>query len=261
MLSVRILGLTVLLVASGCSVRARESGPLFDRLRGQGPVLIEPSNDSVASTKFFHETWRSSTSVKHLVTQRGAPEAISVEREFLRPNRLKLFYPGQGQVYILDLHEGEWLVSGSEPILSSDLEQLTRQRAKVNPTAVGRTPIDQTLPGTINPVPALQTAPVAQAPVAHIAPSDFRGRLKPPTAAAVAKLTKRDSRTYLHTVTFRGETLAVLADWYTESSANAARLATVNSRAISHPLRIGEKIVIPSSLMLNPEPLPEALVP
>lgn len=153
------------------------------------------------------------------------------------------------------------LISGSEPIVSSDFEQLARQRAKVMQTAVERTPADQRLPGTISPMPALQTAPAAHAPVAHVPPADFRGRLKPPTAAAVAKLAQRDSRTYLHTVTFRGESLALLADWYTESAGNATRIAAVNRRAVSHRLRIGEKIVIPSSLMLNPEPLPEALVP
>ena len=250
MSSARILGLAVLLVTSACSVRTHECGILFDRLKGKGPVMIEPNDDAVASTKFFNETWQSSATVKHLVTQRGAPEAISVEREFLKPNRLKLFYPGQGQVYILDMHEGEWLVSGSEPIVHSDFEQLTRQRATLTQSKSDTVRVEQVLPRRVEAVP-----------VAHVAPADFRGRLKPPAVAAVARLSKRDARTYLHTVTFRGEDLGVLADWYTESAGNAGRLAALNRLSVSAPLRIGEEIAIPSSLMRNPEPLPEALVP
>ncbi len=261
MLSVRMLGLTILLAATGCSIRKQECGVLFDRLKGKGPVLLEPNNDTVASTKFFHETWRTSATVKHLVTQRGTPEAISVEREFLQPNRLKLFYPGQGQVYILDLHDGEWLVSGSEPMVTSELEQVAGQRAKVMSAAAER-PTRQ--PGGATPInagPALQTSPADRIPVAHVAPSELRGRLKPPTAAGMATLVRQDGRTYLHTVTFPGESFAVLADWYTDGAENAGRLAAVNRRALSDRLRLGDTIAIPSSLMLNPEPLPEAVVP
>jgi hypothetical protein len=261
MSSVRILGLAILFFAVGCSIRKQECGVLFDRLKGKGPVLLEPNNESVASTKFFHEMWRSSATVKHLVTQRGAPEAISIERDFLQPNRLKLFYPGQAQVYILDLHEGEWLVSGSEPMVASEVEQLSRQRAKITSAAAERSLIDKTGQMSTNPEPALQTGPVDRIPVAHVAPTELRGRLKPPTVAAVAKLYKQDSRTYLHTVTFPGETFSVLADWYTNSGENAGRLAAVNRRAVSDRLHVGEKIAIPGSLMLNPDPLPEALVP
>jgi hypothetical protein len=261
MFSVRVLALVILLSVSGCSIRKHECGVLFDRLKGKGPVLIEPNNDSVASTKFFHETWRSSASIKHLVTQRGAPEAISVEREFLQPNRMRLFYPGQGQVYILDLHEDEWLVSGSEPIVQSDFEKLSRQRAALASGAVHSTVADQRLPMLVKPAPALQAGSLMHAPVSHLAPGEFRGRLKPPGVAAVATLSKQDSRSFVHTVTFTGESLALLADWYTDSEANASRLAAANKRSVLQPLRKGERIQIPSSLMLNPEPLPEAMVP
>jgi hypothetical protein len=237
------------------------SGVLFDRLRGKGPVLLEPNNDNVASTKFFHETWRSSATIKHLVTQRGTPEAISVEREFLQPNRMKLFYPGQGQVYVLDLHDGEWFVSGSEPMLTSELEHVAGQRAKVMSVAAERMRSRSGGAMPISAGPAVQTSPVDQIPVAHIGSSELKGCLKPPSVAGVAKLERSDARTYLHTVTFSGESFTVLADWYTESAGNAGRLAAANRRVSSERLRVGDRIVIPSALMLNPEPLPEAFIP
>jgi hypothetical protein len=131
----------LLLVAlcSGCSIRSKECGILFDKLRGQGPVLIDHANDSAASTQFFRDTWQSSQTVKHLVLSQGTPEAISVEREFLQPNRLKFFYPTAGEVYILDSREGEWFVAGSEPLATPERELLDRQRARIIESPVSAT--------------------------------------------------------------------------------------------------------------------------
>lgn len=245
------VSLTLLLcIASACSVHRQESGALFDTLKGRGPVLIEPANQGVASTRFFHDMWVSSSSIKHLVTQRGTPEAISTEREFLKPNRMKLFYPSQGQVYVLDQLDGEWLVSGSEPMVTNEFDQVTRQKTNLINPGVQAVPVLHT---------AVPTNP--QPPVARIDPEEFRGQLKPPAAAVVARLSRRADDAYIHTVSFPGEDFVVLADWYTDSPRNAERLAITNNRGLHRSLRIGDQIVIPRSLMANPEPLPEAMVP
>jgi hypothetical protein len=125
-----VLFLAMVGCMAGCAVQHRESGALFDQLRGRGPVIIDRTNDTRPSTRFFQDTWSASTAIKHLVSTRGAPDALSVEREFLRPNRLKLFYPTEGQVYILDSVDGEWFVAGSEPVQAEDLQTLREQRAE-----------------------------------------------------------------------------------------------------------------------------------
>jgi hypothetical protein len=237
-------------LAVGCSVRVQPDNAEFDKLCGRGPVLIIPTDETALSTAFFRRHWATSPTIKHLVTQRGTPEAIGIEREFLRPNRLKLFYPAQGQVYLLDEVGGEWLVAGSEPLEGADLELVTTQRAKLLHTPPATTAVSDIVPTTTQ-----------AAPIAAVSQAEFRGMLKPPSKASVAKLTQTAHSTYVHTVSFLGEDFTILADWYTDNASNARLLAQKNRRDPHALLRLGEQILIPRELMRNPEPLPEAMVP
>lgn len=244
--------LYVLLVAwsVGCSVHVQPDNAEFGKLCGKGPVIIVPTDETALSTAFFRQHWAASESIKHLVTQRGTPEAISLERQFLRPNRLKLFYPAQGQVYLLDQVGGEWLVAGSEPLERADLELVTTQRAKIAQAPPAAIRVSEPLPARTQP-----------APVAAVTQTEFRGMLKPPNKAAVATLTRTGRNTFVHTVSFPGEDFAILADWYTDDSSNAVSLARANKRNVHARLHVGERVSIPSELLRNPDPLPEAMVP
>jgi hypothetical protein len=122
--------LVLVALTSGCAVQQRETGALFDQLRGRGPLIIDVANETGPSTQFFRDNWKGSTAIKQLVLTRGAPDALSVEREFLQPNRLKLFYPSQGEVFILDSVDGEWFVAGTEPVQVEDLKALRDQRVQ-----------------------------------------------------------------------------------------------------------------------------------
>lgn len=234
----------------GCSVHMQPDNVEFGKLCGKGPVIIVPTDETALSTAFFRQHWVASESIKHLVTQRGTPEAISVEREFLRPNRLKLFYPAQGQVYVLDQVGGEWLVAGSEPLERADLDLVRTQQATYSQPVRPAIRVGDVAPPR-NPSP----------PVAAIPPSEFRGMLKPPNKALVAKLTKARDNTFTHTVSFPREDFTILADWYTDNSSNAALLARTNRRSPQAVLKVGDQISIPRELMRNPDPLPEAMVP
>jgi hypothetical protein len=243
--------LAALLVVSSaaCSIHVQRENRDFDKLYGKGPVLIVPTDETALSTAFFRKNWTASPTIKHLVMQRGTPDAISVEREFLQPHRLKLFYPSAGQVYLLDQVGGEWLVAGSEPLERNDLELVTAQRNRA------ASPVPAVLP--VRHVPS----PTPQQPVAAAAPIEFRGMLRPPVSAGVARLTKASHDTFVHTVTFPREDLVILADWYTNDTGNAALLSRNNHRNPQGPLALGEQISIPTSLMRNLDPLPEAMVP
>lgn len=234
----------------GCALRVQPESQEFDTLYGKGPVLIAPTDETVPSTAFFRKNWISSPAIQHLVTQRGTPEAISIEREFLQPNRLRLFYPAQGQVYLLDQIGGEWLVAGSVPLDNRDLDLLAMQRLR-------RIQSSQ----TENLGYELQPKKVTTRPLAAAQQTEFRGMLKPPSKARVARLTRKRDGSLLHTVTFEREDLAVIADWYTGDFSNAADLAQLNRRTHSGRLTIGDQIVIPRRLIENIDPLPEAVVP
>lgn len=241
---------SIALLSLGCSVRVQPESTDFEKLCGKGPILLVPTDEAAASTVFFRRNWTASPTIKHLVTERGTPEAISLEREFLRPNRLKLFYPTAGQVYLLDHVGGEWLVAGSEPVEPDELELVVTQRQRNNQMAPAAIRVSDSAP-----------KPVEAAPVAAIPAAEFRGMLKPPGKAAVAPLPTAARKHFIHTVSFAGEDLAILADWYTLDAGNATPLAHLNRRSAHTQLRIGEQIAIPRELMRNPDPLPEAMVP
>jgi len=282
-----VFSVALITLTTGCFFRRQFQNAEFDQLLGRGPVAIVPTDEAAASTAFFRHYWTSSATIKHLVAQRGTPEAISVEREFLKPHRLKLYYPAQGQVYLLDQVSGEWLVSGSEPLRQNELELVALQRERAaqtnqhmvqsivqpvtqvaaQPVAAVALPSSGVAPinsvaqaaSTVKPPANIEPPPV---PVAAIGSSEqFRGMLKPPSKARVATLTKSSRDTYLHTVTFTTEDLVILADWYTENPTNAASLARSNKRSVKAALIPGQRIAIPRNLMRNPQPLPESMVP
>lgn len=248
--------LTTLLSAitlCGCSLKIQHSVPQFDRVAGKGPLLLIRSDESNAANQFFIDTLGASEALRLLVREHGTPDAISVEREFLQPTKLKLFYSSQSQVYVCVNQDGLWFVVGVELPSDADTESLGKQRLK-QPQTVAQGQEPATVPATIVAAPV--AAPLAQA----IDTSALRGQLKPPAVAQVARLS-RTSRGYIHQVSFPGETLYSLADWFTEDPKNASALARSSHRDLTAPLRMGDRIVIPEALMRNPEPFPEALVP
>lgn len=245
------------IAVSGCSIQQRPSNPEFDALQGQGPVLIVPNDESVVSTKFFRDKWGHSDSIKHLVARQGVPTAISVEREFLAPSRLKLFYPEQGIVYILDYLNDNWMISGSEPLSGADLQVLqVRQRSNTRPAVFKPSRDIYTLTPRLQPLPS---NPPQEVTLAHPM-GDLRGRLKAPAVARVANLEVGGDGSYRHTVSFQGEDLTLLADWYLGNPESAQYLAKINHIDPATPLAIGQQIVLPAGTIANSDPLPEALV-
>ena len=63
-----------------------------------------------------------------------------------------------------------------------------------------------------------------------------------------------------HTVKFSGETLAVIAAWYTGAAKNWQLLAAANPELKPTRIKIGDVIKIPSDLITRFEPLPKKLL-
>lgn len=246
--------LLILCFSSGCAVRMQPSNQAFDQVAGRGPLLLVATDASLPSSRFFEEHRRSSSSLGRLIDTQGVPEAISVEREFLQPTKMRLLYPNKGQVYVLSRQEGQWFVVASEALTETDIDLIQKQKIKRAQAVVDL--------GA--PAPGQNGAPTMASevkPVAHVAGNDFRGRLKPPMVAREAVLTRTRNGNYVHQVSFEGEDLSTLAEWYTDDPTRAKALAAANHRGPKEPLRLGERIVIPAALITNPSPLPEAMVP
>jgi hypothetical protein len=65
---------------------------------------------------------------------------------------------------------------------------------------------------------------------------------------------------YLHSVRWQGETLSLIAQWYTGSWKNWRALADANRAIDPNRLAIGDRVLIPEGLLKNRKPLPRDLV-
>ena len=64
-------------------------------------------------------------------------------------------------------------------------------------------------------------------------------------------------KNYKHTVRWPGESLSLIASWYTGSSKNWRKLAKVNPRLNPNRIKGGDVIMIPSALLKTRVPLPQ----
>ena len=64
-----------------------------------------------------------------------------------------------------------------------------------------------------------------------------------------------------HTVSRKGETLGLIAAWYTGSTEKWREIAEANPKLQVNKIRIGDQIVIPASLVVQREPMPAKYQP
>jgi AAA15 family ATPase/GTPase len=65
---------------------------------------------------------------------------------------------------------------------------------------------------------------------------------------------------FTHTVKYHGETLSIIASWYTKDIMNYPQLAEVNPGIDPERIEIGNKIRIPENLLKKTYPMPKEFV-
>jgi hypothetical protein len=65
----------------------------------------------------------------------------------------------------------------------------------------------------------------------------------------------------MHTVRWPGESLSLIAKWYTGSYKNWRTLAKANPRINADHIKIGDKIIIPKKLLKTKKSMPRDFVP
>jgi hypothetical protein len=99
------------------------------------------------------------------------------------------------------------------------------------------------------PAPAVKKPAPTPAPVPKTQPAP------PATAPSPAKPSP-----YEHTVRWTGETLSLIAQWYTGSWRNWKALADANPNLNPDRIAIGDVILIPTDLLKTQQPLPHDFV-
>jgi hypothetical protein len=114
-------------------------------------------------------------------------------------------------------------------------------RVEMPPTPNERSVVaPKTIDTPRSPAPAIQPSPPA------------------PPPATEAPQTKEDF--YVHTVKWNGETLSIIAIWYTGDGKNWKPLTEANPEINPNVIYEGDNILIPESLMKTKEPLPKTFV-
>ena len=75
-----------------------------------------------------------------------------------------------------------------------------------------------------------------------------------------AKITILKNGGLVHSVTFPGESLSVIAAWYTGATSNTGHIAKANKIAANKGVKIGQSITIPAKLLKNRKPLSQAFM-
>jgi hypothetical protein len=76
----------------------------------------------------------------------------------------------------------------------------------------------------------------------------------------LSRATTKAPQYFEHTVRYSGETLSLIAKWYTGEAKNWPILADRNPDVSPNNLRIGALILIPRDMVVNTEPMPRSYI-
>ncbi len=231
---------------SGCVGGVVGGGPVLERLNGRGPVMLASDNPYLPANRLLEDEMKASNAMREFVDRRGRPTAIGVTRGILKRPEIQLYYPDAGEVYSFKHKGGDWLTRGPEEISSADREVLALNETSAQDLSVQK--------------PGSGSTDLEERMIAHLEQepdSSARASMRPLPHIRYASLKRLPKGSYSHTVTFSGETLAVLADWYTGNRAYASRLRASVRSAANAPLKKGVTVTIPKELLRNKTPLPE----
>jgi LysM repeat protein len=100
----------------------------------------------------------------------------------------------------------------------------------------------------------------AQPPVQEVQPPPVEAKAAPEPLPTAQPERPKEPPYLVHTVKWPGETLALIAKWYTGGTENWRAIAKANPRLDPRRIRLGSQIQIPSELLKNREPMPREFV-
>lgn len=80
---------------------------------------------------------------------------------------------------------------------------------------------------------------------------------KTPPQPEVIQIEEPQPSNLVHKVSFSGETLAMIANWYTGKSANWKLIMEANPKIKPEKITLGQEIIIPGNLVVQRNPLPK----
>lgn len=279
-----------LLVFTGCI-----AAPIRQSLANQGPLAVDPKNPYVATNILLEKEAEQSATVKGFLKLTGRPDVIEVKKKMLEPYKIYLFYLGENVAYRWDEGREDWIIKGPEEIPSEVRESLRRLEMHPRKIASAKETILENKDDLKKAKPLVaeekEKKPKSQLEeliVAEQAHSRINRNIpikplrkeEPPSSGekelqiveepidstqSVPPLDTKQGPTVasetpsgdiVHRVSVPGETLRIIATWYTGDFQNAGRLARINSLKNPNQLSLGQAIRIPRYLLVRTAPLP-----
>lgn len=280
LLTVSLAAAGVLILNAGCATSVSGPDALAKRLSERGPVALSAENPYLAANLLVAREMESSPELKGFVETRGAPSVIEVDRTWGGDLTLYFYYPQDRQQFVLEDLDGMWLIRGPFK-LTGATETLVSKVAggyagdpklleSASATDFHETPPEADQPAIAPDEQAVldrlaaysQPTPLAS-PKSNTVPKDTLAaaeiaRVVKATASGSAELAPGGD--LVHYVSYKGETLSIIARWYTFDRANAGRIARINKLLNPNLLEIGDVIVVPAYLLRNTKRLTEEAV-
>lgn len=245
----------------GCSSQLPPQGALYQRLSNRGPVLLSADNPYLPANRLLSEELGNSAELREFVAQRGSPAAIQVTQGMLARTELSLIYPAENEIYHLAKKQTGWAIGAPESLSESALEQIENELAlggmTLGDTREANRYVAAVLPPPYDYESDRDRASLAQddGPPKSSVPEKLSRRLNYGGGAKLAKTKIVRGGALHHTVTFPGESLSVVASWYTASVSNISAIAKANKISRDGGLRLGQVVIIPAKLLKNKRPL------
>lgn len=263
-LLVLTLGVTLVVTQSACSTHSELY--LREELANRGPIGLSGSNPYLSPNLFVANEMKHSEVFRGFVRFRGTPDAVEIRKHYFKPLRVYLFYLADGEAFLMEQGAADWLVRGPERIPTQLMSSFFNMQppGQNAPLAVEDQVV--TLPGEGSA--HAPTDPAADVKSLRKVPSraEVTGKkASPPNALKekselVSSVQESSSGDLIHRVSFAGESLRLIAQWYTGDINNTGRIARINGIENPDLLKIDQTVRIPRYLLRTTKPLPQAEV-
>jgi hypothetical protein len=256
---------SILAMLQGCSTQLPLKGGLYQRLSNRGPVLLSTENPYLPANRLLSEELNNSAELREFISQRGSPAAIQVTQGLLSRTELSLIYPAENEVYRLAQKQSGWSV-GEPEALSADVLEKIEDELALGGVSLGDTRDVQKYAAAMLPASELDDDS-SRASLARSEAGDTEkkssstfGKSRQSIGIRHAKVAILKNGGLVHSVTFPGESLSVIAAWYTGATSNTALIAKANKLSTNKVVKIGQSVIIPPKLLKNRKPLSQAFL-
>lgn len=256
---------------TGC-ISTRTDNAFLLSLKNRGAVPLSSNNPFLAGNILLAKEMNRSPELMGFVSQRGTPAALEVFKSWSGKATIQLYYLDRNQYYTAEeIGKKSWAISGPNQIppkgvdLLRTLTEYSQGNAALDlqretyqsPSSLAVEPIapkvEEPKAVTLNSIKNPEPIQIPQ----QTSPESVIDLIKELAAQTAEEAEVSPRGDIVHYVSFSGETLSIIARWYTLDVRNTGRISRINSLNNPSKLDIGDAIVVPSYLVKNKKMLTE----